>query len=139
MCLTLTLISPFFPSTQHTNDAISVRKQRGITRDTDFEEADYKRTEYFRTSKDPGYLSKFGDGDGSYFDNYLTNSRFHSFPNSHEVGGSSSSFKYLREDVKQTKSHQVPHVGLKQWAMPQAELSILEERRLNSIKPKLDD
>lgn len=120
---------------QKTNDAISVRKQKGITRESDFEESDYKRTEYFRSSKDPGYMSKFGDGDGSYFDKYLTNSRFHSsIP--HETRGS---FKYLREDVKETKSHQVPHVGYKQWIMPQAELQILEERRLKSIKPKLDD
>jgi hypothetical protein len=40
---------------------------------------DKQRASYFARSYDenPGPLSKFGDGDGSFFDSWLTNTRFH--------------------------------------------------------------
>jgi hypothetical protein len=94
-----------------------------------------RRAGYFRASarRDPGPLSKFGEGDGSFFDAWLGNHRF-----AHAAGGAVSSgggdgpsaaaapapalFDYVGTDPFSRPTARLPRVGLKQWGMPHAEL-----------------
>lgn len=82
---------------------------------------DAQRSAYFRTSAalDPGPLSKFGEGDGSFFDSWLTNSRFHA-PN--------GTFTYIDGNPMAKPAQIIPLTGLKQWTMPGAELKAAAAR-----------
>lgn len=126
-----------FVQHQDPNWAVRVRKSANTEpmRNTGFDEVDRRRTGYFRASqeKDPGPLSKFGDGDGSFFDSFLTNHRFAS------PGGTALSFEHIGGSPLARPPHTVPHIGLKQWIMPAAELRGLEEQRVRRLRGRAAD
>jgi len=79
-----------------------------------------RRAKTFRESslRDPGPLSKFGEGDGSFFDNWLANHRF-----KHTTTSGGAQFDYMATDPFARPSVRLPRVGMKQWQMPKAELA----------------
>ncbi len=63
-----------FIKNQQMNSTLSMRT---ADRATKYEEEAVHRSRYFQAShiRDPGSLSVFGGGDGSFFDSWLTNTR----------------------------------------------------------------
>jgi len=89
-----------------------------------------RRAQTFRESalRDPGPLSKFGEGDGSFFDNWLANHRFQHTTSGAKVPSGATAvptaqFDYMATDPFARPSVRLPRVGLKQWQMPKAELA----------------
>ena len=82
----------------------------------------YKRYMDESSTLTPGALSKFGDGNGSFWDSFLTNHRFASTPD--EIGSSKTThLSFLCGDIDKQISQRPPRLGMKQWAMSHAELT----------------
>lgn len=110
-------------------NAASCPQRIGDTRSELVDVLDERRAEYFRSSngRDPGPLSKFGEGDGSFFDNWLVSYKFRA---------PDGKVSFVGSDPLTRPSHVVPMTGTKQWTMPQSELQLILDRRWKTGRPE---
>jgi hypothetical protein len=121
-----TLRSKAFIQHQDINKAVDIRRAGNVGI---YDIEDSRRAGYFRASmqRDPGPLSKFGEGDGSFFDRWLVNSKFH---------GSDGKFTNIFGDELRTKER-TPIVGMKQWTMPLNDLKALDAKSPSAMSTRL--
>jgi len=100
-----------------------------------------RRTNYARSRDlDPGSLSKFGDGDGSFFDAWLTNVRVRTGDSAAAPSSAGQStaptLAFVSGDPMLKGSLGAPHLGLKQWTMGATDLAASRDHCLRESKAR---